>query len=84
MSQVSCATVIRFLDRITVDEPQWTSLSYNKPKRKKSGNRQNGKLPHSFVNRGSTTSLLASLLDFLLLKKDVLNRYFNQICYALL
>ncbi|XP_077219422.1 ARM repeat superfamily protein isoform X2 [Tasmannia lanceolata] len=71
---VSCFTVSRLLDLILAQEG-WRIGSLNKTKRKKPTKSQRFGLRNCLFSKGEgTLSFLCSLLDFLLLKKDMKSR----------
>lgn len=75
MYQITCFTVVRTLDHIFKSGSSVITSAYAKKKRKLTGN-QKSNLPHVGIHLGENAiSFLSSLLDVLLLKKDIVNRF---------
>ncbi|KAJ0017544.1 hypothetical protein Pint_12302 [Pistacia integerrima] len=74
MLQITCSTVARILDPILKQENLVMGSAYGKKKMKLDG-KQKSTLHMDMIYKGeSGLSFLSSLLDILLLKKDILNR----------
>lgn len=72
--QISCSSVGQMLNFILSQESLIISSAYGK-KKKKLLERSRSNLPHNVICKGGDAlSLLSSLLDVLLLKKDIANR----------
>ncbi|KAJ0099511.1 hypothetical protein Patl1_20742 [Pistacia atlantica] len=72
--QITCSTVARILDPILKQENLVMGSAYGKKKMKLDG-KQKSTLHMDMIYKGeSALSFLSSLLDILLLKKDILNR----------
>lgn len=75
MMQIACSTVVQTIDFLFKQEIPVTGSGYGK-KKKKSMTLQTSDMNSDMVCKGETVlCLLSSLLDILLLKKDIENRY---------
>lgn len=74
LHQVASSTIVKMLDNI-IDSSSQVPASVN-GKKKKLDENQKSDLPTAGVCRGENAlSFLSSLLDVLLLKKDIANRF---------
>lgn len=81
MLQITCSTVCQVLDPVLKQETLVIGSAYGK-KKKKSGEYQKSNLHGDEIYKGENAlSFLSSLLDILLLKKDMANRsVFVRLC----
>ncbi|XP_010275398.1 PREDICTED: uncharacterized protein At3g06530 isoform X2 [Nelumbo nucifera] len=73
---ISCTTVDRLLELILAQEEHLIGSSNGKRKKKHTKHQRYDLHPDHFHRGGDVVSLLVSLLDVLLLKKDIDNRHF--------
>ena len=72
--QITCSTLGKMVDFV-MEQEGFSVGSTHRKKKKNSVTPQKSDLSHDVIRRGgSTLSFLSSLLDILLLKKDVQNR----------
>lgn len=75
MCQITCFTVVQMLDHIFKSGSPMVDSVYGKKKRKLAENRKSYLLRDGIHLGENALSFLSSLLDILLLKKDIANRF---------